>query len=237
MSAPMKVMMNTIIIDSGSRANARSKRSWPAASMFQSVFWRNRSLAGREYICAKARSATRNDRIIMPMAMPWFHLLPMARWIRMPKSELISAPMAGKSGMSQRYPAWWTTVGPSSWMACSISLSHQVRGADVDGLEGVEDAQDDGQSHRGLGRGQDHHEEREGLAGHAADHEAVEGDEVHVGGVEHELDAHQDGHRVAPGEHREEPAREEQRGDGQEVGEGGDHGRLRPSRPGSPCGR
>ena len=102
MSVPMKVMMSTIIIESGSRAKARSNRSWPAASMFQSVFCRNRSLPGSATIWAKARSATSSDSVIVPMAMAWFHLLPRVRWMRMPRRELTSAPMAGKSGMSQR---------------------------------------------------------------------------------------------------------------------------------------
>jgi hypothetical protein len=70
--------------------------------MFQRVFWRNRSLPGSASICAKARSAVRNDSVIMAMAMPWFHLFPSVRWMRMPRRELITAPMAGKSGMSQR---------------------------------------------------------------------------------------------------------------------------------------
>ena len=49
-----------------------------------------------------------------------------------------------------------------------------------------------------LGRRQDDDEEREDLAGDAAVDVAGEGDEVQAGGVEDQLDAHQDGHRVAP---------------------------------------
>ena len=94
--------MSTIIIESGSSAKPRSKRIWPAVSMFQRVFWRNRSLPGSATICAKARSAVRNDSVIIPMAMAWFHLLPRFRWMRVPSRELMTAPMAGKSGMSQR---------------------------------------------------------------------------------------------------------------------------------------
>ncbi len=102
MSVPMKVMMSTIIMESGSRAKARSNRSGPALSMFQSVSCRNRSSLGRPIIAMSARSATRSDSVIIAMAMPWFHFLPRVRWMRMPNRELISAPMAGKSGMSQR---------------------------------------------------------------------------------------------------------------------------------------
>ena len=46
---------------------------------------------------------------------------------------------------------------------------------------------------------------------------AVEGDEVDVGAVEDELDAHQHAHRVAAGDHRDEAEREEQRADDEEV--------------------
>ena len=56
----------------------------------------------------------------------------------------------------------------------------------------------------------------------------VEGDEVHVRAVQDELDAHQDADRVAAGGDRDEPEREEQRADDEEVRER-DHEGLRPS--------
>ena len=102
-------------------------------------------------------------------------------------------------------------------MACSISLSHQVRSADVDGLEGVEDAEDDGQADRGLGRRQHDDEEGEGLAGEPAHHELVEGDPVDGGAVQHELDAHEDADCVAFAQGDRQADGEHQRADRQEV--------------------
>jgi len=48
-------------------------------------------------------------------------------------------------------------------------------------------------------------------------HEVVEGDEVDVGGVEDQLDPHQDAHRVPPGDHRHHAQREQGGADDEEV--------------------
>jgi hypothetical protein len=54
MSVPMPVMISTIIIDSWSRAKAKSTTSRPLVSMFQSVCWRKRSPAGSRTSWEKA---------------------------------------------------------------------------------------------------------------------------------------------------------------------------------------
>src|SRR5512138_530355 len=113
---------------------------------------------------------------------------------------------------------------PSSWVACSISLSHEVRVADVDGLERLEDGEDDREADRGLRRREHDDEQGEHLPRDPARHVVVEGDEVHVRAVQDELDAHEDAHGVAPGGDRDETEGEEQRTDGEEVVER-DHAR------------
>jgi hypothetical protein len=66
----------------------------------------------------------------------------------------------------------------------------------------------------GLGRGHGDHEQREHVPGHervGAVVDEVERDEVHVHRVQHQLDAHQHEHRVAPGDHPVHPDAEDER--------------------------
>ena len=114
MSAPIPVMMRTIIIESGSSANARSTVTRPAVSTFQSVFCRNRSSAGRWRSCQNARSATAKEANIAVTAMRWTIFLPNSFCSFQPTRALMAAPTSGKSGMSQRYDTWCTASRPSS---------------------------------------------------------------------------------------------------------------------------
>src|SRR3989441_6577701 len=100
-------------------------------------------------------------------------------------------------------------------------LAEQVGFLHVDGAEGLVDGEHDGEPDGRLGRGQHDHEDREHLPGDlsGALHVMIEGDEVHVGGVEDQLDAHQDPHRVAPGDHRHHAEREQRRADDEEMGQ------------------
>ena len=63
-----------------------------------------------------------------------------------------------------------------------------------------------------LGCGDHDHHEREDLALLAVEETAV-GDQRNVGGVEHQLDAHEDNDRVAPDEHAHGADREQERGE------------------------
>ena len=84
---------------------------------------------------------------------------------------------------------------------------------DVDVAVGAEHQQHDREREPDLGRGDHDDEQRERLA--AVQHVAqlrVEGDEVEVDRVEHQLDAHQHEHGVATGEHAVHPDREQTAG-------------------------
>src|SRR3989440_8438535 len=100
-------------------------------------------------------------------------------------------------------------------------LAEQVGFLHVDGAEGLVDGEHDGERDGRLGRSQHDHEDREHLPGDLsrALHVMIEGDEDHVGGVEDQLDAHEDPHRVAPGDHRHHAEREQHRADDQEMGQ------------------
>src|SRR2546421_9733525 len=78
-------------------------------------------------------------------------------------------------------------------------LAEQVGLPHVDGAEGLVDGEHDGEPDGRLGCGQHDHEDREHLPGDLswALHVMIEGDEVHVGGVEYQLDAYEDPVRVA----------------------------------------
>src|SRR6266446_4948761 len=98
-------------------------------------------------------------------------------------------------------------------------LAEQVGLPHVDGAEGLVDGEHDGEPDGRLGRGQHDHEDREHLPGDLswALHVMIEGDEVHVGGVEDQLDAHEDPDRIAPGDHRHHAEREQRGSNDQEV--------------------
>src|SRR3989442_2260157 len=93
--------------------------------------------------------------------------------------------------------------------------SQDVRFVEVGRPAQTVEREDDGERHRHLGRGDDDHEHREELALEVAGAEARESDQVEVGGVQHQLHAHEDVDRVAPGEDAEHPQREQRRRDDQ----------------------
>src|SRR3990170_1043908 len=99
-----------------------------------------------------------------------------------------------------------------------ISPLHHVDLVDVNGLQVPVDRQHQGQTHRGLaGRQGDDDQGEDVPRQRPRRHVAVEGHEVNVGRVEHQLDAHQNGHGVAAGEDAVQPQPEEQGTDGQVV--------------------
>src|SRR4051812_17692750 len=87
---------------------------------------------------------------------------------------------------------------------------------DLDVAPAAEDGDDDRETHGGLGGGHGDHDERERVSGQIAPH-AREREQRDVGGVEHELDAHQDDQRVAPDEHADDADQKQHGGEHQEV--------------------
>src|SRR6478735_5031481 len=112
-----------------------------------------------------------------------------------------SAAVGSTTGMVA--PSWNAYINPSS-------VLQQAGVVDRGRAPGPEDGHDDREPDHDLGRGHHHHEE----GGDLAVEVAVllgEGDQREVGGVEHQLDAHEDHDRVAPGEHSHAADGEEDR--------------------------
>src|SRR5712671_2107206 len=224
MSVATWVTISVITIPSGSSAKERSTFKEPLCHIVQRRSSKKRSCAGLANMVQKATSATTQDAIIAPMAMAWLARLPYRFCSRAPKARLSAAPSSGKKGMSHSQEISIACATASELMS---SLAQEVGLFHVDGVEGLVDGQHDGEPHRRLGRRQHDHEDAEDLPGQLPRplHEVVEGDEVHVGGVEDQLHPHQDADRVAPRDHRDHAEREEDRADDEEMGQadGGRH--------------
>src|SRR5579862_9332289 len=89
----------------------------------------------------------------------------------------------------------------------------------VDGLEGLIDAQHDGQADGGFGRRQHDHKDGEHLAVVAAGAVARERQVVDVRRVQDQLDAHQNADGIAPRQHAVQPEHEDDQADDQVVGQ------------------
>src|SRR6185295_16473391 len=100
------------------------------------------------------------------------------------------------------------------------SLAEAVRGLDVDRLEALVDAEHDRQADRRLGGGEHDDEDREDLSVVPPAAVTGEGHVVHVGGVQDELDAHQDPDRVPARHDGEQAEGEEDARERDEMAEG-----------------
>src|SRR6266704_304769 len=197
MSVATWVTISVITMPSGSSAKERSTFNEPLCHMVQRRSSKKRSCAGRANMVQKAISATMHEATITPMAMAWLARLPYRFCSQGPNAVLSAAPSSGNSGISHSQGTWIacamdSPAGSACWARAArsgklmSSLAQEVGLFDVDGAEGLVDGQHDGEPHRRLGRRQHDHEDAEDLAGQLPRplHEVVEGDEVHVGGVE-----------------------------------------------------
>ena len=113
-------------------------------------------------------------------------------------------------------------------MHVSLQLLGRV---DVHGHVVVVEVQHDGQGDGRLGRRQHDHEQGEDLPFDLEGRvEVGEGDEVDVGPVEHQLDAHEHADGVALGRHADDAADEQQRAEQQVVRSGRSSIMRRPPR-------
>src|SRR5437762_1328711 len=101
------------------------------------------------------------------------------------------------------------------------SLAQEVGLFHVDGAEGLVDGEHDRESHCGFRGREDDHEDAEDLPREPRRpfDEMIEGDEVHVGCVQDQLDAHQDPDGVPARDDGDHAEREEHRADDEEVGQ------------------
>src|SRR5690606_6422679 len=103
---------------------------------------------------------------------------------------------------------------------CAVARGFRqgTQAVDVDRLAVAEQGKDDRQADSDLGGGDDDDEQRQHLAAvEPVTQPHVEGDEVEVDGVEHQLDRHQHEDRVAPGEHAVDADGEQERGNNRRI--------------------
>src|SRR3954469_5460103 len=244
MSVATCVTIIVINMPSGSSPKERSILSTPLCHIVQRWSSKNRSCSGVAIIFQNATSATTQDSTIAPIATKWTARFPYVFCRRGPNAVLMADPSSGKKGMSHSQDtcaAWaisvpwrsataaaaspacsaWARIAARSGRVVMRSFAEEVRLLRVDGAEGLVDGEEDGEPGGRLCRRQHDHEDGEDLPGEPprSFDEMVEGDEVHVGGIQDELDAHEDADRVPAGDDRDHPEGEERRADDEEVGQ------------------
>src|SRR6478672_10797951 len=128
---------------------------------------------------------------------------------RRPKKPAKIAPISGSKTIA--------------WYIGSRSAFQQVNFGDIDGAAITEVDDDDGEADGGLGRGDGEHDQRKDLPDQVIV-ERRKGDEIEVHRKQHQLDAHQNDDDVFAIEEDAENAKGEQdRGDGEVMGEADGH--------------
>src|SRR3954447_6859420 len=204
MSDPTKVASSTNASDSGSSSRPASSRNCPAGTQLKRCWAISRWPAGMASRAKNRIAATTNaaHEVTVPTRWP-------TRSVRRPPSSSTAAPSSGRATSSQvreNTPeaaavssAPWAPTTDGVVICVSIPFAselEQVGVVDRGGAARAEDAEDDRQADDDLGRGDEHHEQRDHLAVQGPVH-AGERDEREVGRVEHQLDAHEHDDRVA----------------------------------------
>src|SRR6266446_9653401 len=206
---PMPVTTRIIVHESGSTQKAMFACSEPMSIQCETSSRRKRCSGSRPFSWKNAMREKTNASRTGVTASTLIASLPKRRWIFAPPRPFTAAPRSGSSGIQRRYETWVMSMPPL--------VPERVRRLDVDTVEVLVDAEDDREADRRL-RGREHDDEdREHLAVDRGAAVARERDVVDVGGVQDELDAHQDADRVLARQHRVEPEGEDQEADDQEV--------------------
>src|SRR5687767_11422358 len=157
----------------------------------------------------------RKDNATEPTAMPPISVSE-NRNLR-PKRPLMAAPSSGSRGTNQMY--------------LYISPLQQIDFVYPDGFFIAIECDDNAQTDRRFGSGHDDYKNGEDLARdrvHAARFLEVtrKGDKVEIGGVENQLDRHEDDDDVAPRQHSRHADDEKQRSDHEKLRQVGMRGRV-----------
>src|SRR5690348_9502639 len=179
----------------------------PGAIQVQSDWWRLRTPSSMPISFTKRTQEMRKEAPTVPSAkrsttLLFFNLRPVRPLTMKPKR-----------GRKTRRPSRLVGV-ETACIADSIVVSalQQVHVVHLDRVAPAVERDDQGEAHGDFRGGVSHHQEGDGVAAHGAA-VAGQGDEVQVGGVEHELDAHEDHQRVAADEHARDADGEQQEGD------------------------
>src|SRR5919107_2070585 len=203
-SDPTKVTSRVKASESGSISSPASSRNDPAGTQLNRCWSTARASSGRLRSATSRIAATTKAAhdVTVPTRWP-------TRSVRRPPSSSTAAPSSGRPTSSQvrentpeaaaASSAPWAPTTDGVVICVSIPFAselEQVGVVDRGGAAGAEDAEDDRQADDDLGRGDEHHEQRDDLAVERPVH-AGERDEREVRRVEHQLDAHEHDDRVA----------------------------------------
>src|SRR4051812_29957729 len=177
----MPVITRIITDASGSSRSVRPTDRSPDVIQVNACCAISRSSAGMPTRRATAATDTANDTMIDPHAIA--PETPLAT--RRPKLAFRRKPTSGNSGMR------------SSITSSPFQARERIG---VQRLAMAEEADHDGQTDGGFGRGDGHDEKHDDLSVGRAKR-AAERDEGQVDGVEHDLDRQEDRDQIAPHEH------------------------------------
>src|ERR1044071_4974269 len=211
-SEPTNVTIRTITADSVSRRNASWALNGPASIQVYAT-WTSPAPPWRSWNCCISgpntwTAAMTNDTPTAAIAMVWMIQRPNMRSSERPATRLISAPSSGSSGIQIRTS--------EERVDASMLVPERGEAIDLDVAAAAEHCDDDREPHRGLRRGDGDHDQREGVGRQIAPH-AGERQQRDVGGVEHQLDAHQDDQRVAAEQYADDSDQKQHGGEHQEV--------------------
>src|SRR5581483_3466887 len=197
MSEPTPVISSTNVMESWSSWKPASAWKPATGTQWKTVTVCGRAPVARPSIDAKSATPTPKEANAASTPSQWPQ-----RSVRRPPSSSTAAPAAGSA----------TSTGMRSFTVSQpppLQL-HEVGVVDRGRVTGAEDTHDDGQADHDLGGGDHHGEEGDDLPVQVAV-QPGEGDQGQVGGVEHELDAHEENDGVAPDEDARGADGEEQR--------------------------
>src|SRR5215217_7059186 len=192
-SDPTNVTSRTNASDSGSSSRPAVTWNDPAGTQLNRCWSISRASSGRALSAKNRTAATTNaaQEVSVPTRCPM-------RSVRRPPTSSQVRENTPEAASVCRAAAATPTDGIAIWISIPFASElEQVGVVDGGGAPRAEDGEDDRQAHHDLGRRDEHHEQRDDLAVERATHPG-EGDEGEVGGVQHQLDAHEHDDGVAP---------------------------------------
>src|SRR5579884_132619 len=212
MNVPTNVTKSSIVTDSGSTRKPSFTWNPPAGNHDQMLrTWL------RGWMSRSAKNMTPDQTNVSPdsvVAIQPDSGSPM----RLPNSSSTAEPTSGSSGMIQTRSSRSRalTVWPPRSSTCARSALQEIDVVGRRALAAAEDRNDDRQSDRDLRGCDDQREEDEDLSADVVEHPR-EGHERQVGGVQHQLDAHEHHEDVAAQQQTDRADGEEQRGEHEVV--------------------
>src|SRR5436190_14864667 len=205
MSDPTPVTNSVIVDESGSTRKRKSARKVPAWIQVKPCDTFDRASGLSDRSAKNATTDATNDNVISAVASQ-----PARSPMRLPKRSSTTAPSAGSAGMTHARSRRFRAL-------IVASALQQIDVVGADRLAAAEDRDDDRQTDRHLGGGDDQREEDNDLTADVVQR-VGEGDECEVRRVEHQLDAHEHHERVLAHQQADRADREQDRREDEVVG-------------------